>query len=224
MTDLAQWCRERLGHDFRDLGLVEQALTHRSLGVPNYERLEFLGDRVLGFVIAAHLYVRYPCEGEGELTRRFHQLVSRQTCAAIARRLGVPEVVRLNAQARADGGADSDNILGDVVEALIGALFVDGGEACARAFIHHAWASRMGEAPQGLKHPKSALQEWALARGLGMPTYTLVARSGPHHAPKFLVRLELAQHPPIEATGSSKQDAETEAARQFLERHANAPA
>ncbi|WP_448578700.1 ribonuclease III [Thermaurantiacus sp.] len=221
MSDLETWSDEDLGHRFRQPGLLEEALTHRSLGSPNYERLEFLGDRVLGYAIAAHLYRAFPNEAEGQLTRRFHQLVSRQTCAAIARRLGVPAVVRMNGQARADGGADSDNILGDVIEAIIGAILIDAGEEAAMRFIERAWADRLGDIPHVGKHPKSAVQEWALARGLGAPSYELVGRSGPHHAPRFRVRLDVGGHPPIETTGASKQDAETEAARQFLDRIAH---
>lgn len=221
MSDLANWGVERLGHRFRTPALLEEAVTHRSLGAPNYERLEFLGDRVLGFVIAAHLFRAFPEEAEGHLTRRFHQLVSRQSCAAIARKLDVPAVVRLNSQARADGGSESDNILGDVVEAIIGAIWVDSGDGSAEAFIHRAWSDRLGDVPSVGKHPKSAVQEWALARGLAPPAYELVRRSGPHHAPRFRVRLEVAGHGAIETTGLSKQDAETEAARQFLERVAH---
>lgn len=217
MAELEEWSRQTLGHAFRTPGLLEEAITHRSLGAPNYERLEFLGDRVLGFVIASHLYLAYPHEAEGHLTRRFHQLVSRQTCAAIARKLDVPAFVRMSTQARTDGGTDSDNILGDVMEAIIGGIWVDSGDGSAQAFILRAWAERLGDLPQVGKHPKSAMQEWALARGLASPIYELVGRSGPHHAPRFRVRLEVGGHPPIEASGLSKQDAETEAARQFLE-------
>lgn len=213
---LAEWAQARLGHAFADRALLEEALTHRSLGSPNYERLEFLGDRLLGAIVALQLYRNFRDEAEGELTRRFHQLVSGQTCATIARELGVPDHLRLNQQARADGAAASDNILGDVVEALIGALWLDGGPDVTKAFIHRAFSSRLGTVTIATKHPKSALQEWALARGLKPPAYELLRRTGPHHAPRFHVRLALDGREPVESSGSSKQEAETEAARRAL--------
>jgi ribonuclease-3 len=187
------------------------------MGTSNNERLEFLGDRVLGLAIAEHLYRAHPTEPEGQLNRRFQLLVSRETCAAVARDLDVPAHVRLQAQARADGGLDSDNILGDTLEAIIGAIFLDAGPAAATAFVLRAFASRLGLTAAVLKHPKSALQEWALARSWPSPAYELVKRTGPHHAPRFRVRLTVGDLAPVEAQGGSKQEAETEAARLFLE-------
>lgn len=216
--DDATWSREVLGHAFADEGLLLRALTHRSIGADNYERLEFLGDRVLGLVIAEHLFRAFPGEPEGGLTRRFHHLVSRETCAAVARTLGVPARVRLNQQARSDGGADSDNILGDVMEALIGAVHADAGHGAAEALVLRAWADRLGHQVESTKHPKSALQEWALARGLKAPAYAMLRRSGPHHAPRFEVRLTVGDLPPVDASGGSKQEAETRAAELFLGR------
>ncbi|WP_448585120.1 ribonuclease III [Thermaurantiacus sp.] len=215
---LLAWAEDKLGHRFADRTLLEEALTHRSLGSPNYERLEFLGDRLLGAIAALHLFRKFRDDDEGGLTRRYHQLVSGQTCAAIAREIGVHRHLRLNQQARADGAADSDNILGDVLEALIGALWLDGGPDITKAFIHRAFESRLGTAPAAAKHPKSQLQEWALARGLRPPAYELVSRSGPHHSPRFHVRLALDGFEPVVSSGSSKQEAETEAARRALAR------
>jgi ribonuclease-3 len=213
----ADWSRDRLGHGFGDPSLLARALTHRSIGPDNNERLEFLGDRVLGLAIAEHLFRAHPGEPEGQLNRRFQLLVSRETCAAVARDLGVPAHVRLQAQARADGGLDSDNILGDTLEAIIGAIFLDAGPSAATAFVLRAFGPRLGLTGEVLKHPKSALQEWALARSWPSPAYELVKRSGPHHAPRFRVRLTVGDMAPVEALGGSKQEAETEAARQFLE-------
>jgi ribonuclease-3 len=212
-----RWSRDVLGHAFADPALLARALTHRSMGADNNERLEFLGDRVLGLAVAEHLYRAHPAEPEGQLNRRFQLLVSRETCAAVARDLGVPAHVRLQAQARADGGLESDNILGDTLEAIIGAIFLDAGLAAAADFVARGFASRLGIEAQVTKHPKSALQEWALARSLPSPAYELVKRSGPHHAPRFRVRLTVGDLTPVEAMGGSKQEAETEAARQFLE-------
>lgn len=214
---VAAWSQDILGHAFADPSLLARALTHRSVGPDNNERLEFLGDRVLGLAIAEHLFRNHPQEPEGQLNRRFQLLVSRETCAAVARDLGVPAHVRLQAQARADGGLESDNILGDSLEAIIGAIFLDAGPAAATAFVLRAFGPRLGHDAKVLKHPKSALQEWALARNGSSPSYELVKRSGPHHAPRFRVRLTVGDLPAVEALGGSKQEAETEAARLFLE-------
>ncbi len=214
------WATETLGIRLSDPALLMMALTHKSArSATSYERLEFLGDRILGAVIAADLYQKYPKEPEGKLTRRFHTLVSGETCAAVARAHHVGSYVRMDAQARADGGVDSDNILGDVVEALIGALWLDQGWESAGQAVRRWWSGQSGQVGSAQKHPKSALQEWALARGRRTPVYELAGRSGAHHAPNFHVRLRVGDLPPVEAEGSSKQEAETRAAQAFLETH-----
>ena len=222
LTEVCEaWAADALGWRDADIGLLHRALTHKSVGPDNYERLEFLGDRVLGAVIADWVFGAIPAEPEGKLTRRFHQLVSREICARVARRVGVPAVVKLGQQARADGGADSDNILGDVMEALIGAVYLHRGMEAARAMVRTLWDAEVSSASDAPKHPKMRLQEWAAARSLKAPLYTLLGRSGPHHSPRFRVELSIAGQPTVVAEGSSKQDAETAAARQFLEAHAN---
>lgn len=214
------WAAERLGIRLADPALLPAALTHRSARAePTYERLEFLGDRVLGMVMADDLYRRYPDEPEGQLTRRLHMLVSRETCASVARALGVGAMVRMDAQARADGGADSDNILGDVIEAIIGALWLDQGYDASRKAILGWWSAQQTTLDAVPKHPKSALQEWALARGRRTPAYRLLGRHGPHHAPIFRVELAVGELEPVVAEGSSKQEAETRAAQLFLDTH-----
>lgn len=221
MTDLeTAWARKSLGTEFNDTALLTSALTHKSATSDNYERLEFLGDRILGAVIADWLYNNFPTEPEGKLTRRFHQLVSRGVCATVARRVGVPGVVRLGQQARADGGSNSDNILGDVMEALIGAVYLDSGMDTARRMIRALWAEEVTSDAEAPKHPKMQLQEWAAAKNHKSPNYKLVGRSGPHHNPRFRVELEVPGLSSVEAEGSSKQEAETEAARLFLVTHA----
>ncbi len=221
LTDpLSAWAEGALGAAFQDQALLNSALTHKSVGADNYERLEFLGDRILGAVIADWLYVQFPGEPEGKLTRRFHQLVSREVCARVAREIGIPEVVKLGQQARADGGANSDNILGDVMEALIGAVYLDRGVNDARAMIRRLWAPEVSTVAEAPKHPKMRLQEWAAAKNLKVPVYTLLGRTGPHHSPRFRVELAIAGLSSVEAEGSSKQDAETAAARAFLDAHA----
>lgn len=218
--DAQAWAAQTLGIRLGDPALLAMALTHRSARTPDtYERLEFLGDRILGAVIASNLYRRYPDEPEGKLTRRFHTLVSRETCAAVARAHNVGAHVRMDAQARADGGTDSDNILGDVVEALIGALWLDQGWGAAESAVLRWWAGQEAAAGSGAKHPKSAVQEWALARGRRTPAYVLLGRSGVHHAPRFQVRLTVGDLPAIDAEGPSKQEAETRAAQAFLNQH-----
>ena len=216
-SEAVMWARDTLGIQLADDRLLERALTHKSVGPNNYERLEFLGDRVLGVIMAAWLYETFPSEPEGQLMRRFATLVSGETCANVARTLGIPLHVRLGAQARSDGGTNSTNILGDVMEALIGAIWLDQGDAVAKDFVQRVWSDQLSSKGSAAKHPKSAVQEWAAAKNLKDPVYALVKKSGPHHAPSFHVELTVAPHPPVEATGSSKQDAETQAAQKFLE-------
>src|SRR3982751_2239911 len=143
--DVAAFVREKLGHEAKDIGLFELALTHSSLSGGSYERLEFLGDRVLGMGIARALYERYPKEPEGKLPRRYNALVARETCAEVGRELGIPALVRLGRQARDDHAAQSENVVGDVVESLIGALLLDGGLAVAEKFILQAWGGYLDE-------------------------------------------------------------------------------
>ena len=218
METLEAWLEAKLGHRPANPGLFERALTHASHGEDNYERLEFLGDRVLGFTIADWLYGLFPDEPEGKLSRRLNVLVSRGTCAEIARELALAPHLTLGKQALADGAFDSDNILGDAVEALIGALWLDGGLEAARGFIRAAWASRVDSGEKAPKHPKSALQEWAAANNRKAPAYELLGRSGPHHAPTFVVKVSIRGAGEAQAEGLSKQEAETAAAEALLEK------
>lgn len=207
-------------HDPRDPALFVQALTHGSTGqTPDYQRLEFLGDRVLGMVIADLLYARFPKAAEGQMSAFLNRLVSRESCADIARACNLGPLIRLGKQARDDGGTSSTNILGDVVEALIGALYLDGGMDSARGFIKRHWASRIDAISDAPRHPKSELQEWAAARNRKTPTYTLLGKTGPDHDLRFTVRVEIKGLGAADATGTSKQEAETLAARQFLAEH-----
>ena len=217
MSDLASFVRDQLGHSTRNLDLFERALTHSSVGGDSYERLEFLGDRVLGVVIARALYDRQPGEPEGSLSKRYNALVARETCAEVGRELGIPAQLRLGKQARGDGASQSDNVVGDAVEALIGALLLDGGMSEAERFILARWEPYL--AGQGLapQHPKSGLQELAAARGRKPPVYEIVSRTGAHHSPKFTVRVSVGSLGEATAEGSSKQEAETAAAAALLE-------
>ena len=214
--DVRAFVREKLGHEPHDLQLFELALTHSSVGGDSYERLEFLGDRVLGVVIARALYERYPNEPEGNLSKRYNGLVDRETCAENGREIGIPALVRLGKQAREDGASQSGNVVGDVVEALIGALFLDGGMDVAERFILKLWQPDLSSQRRAPQHPKSALQELAAARAVKAPVYEVVSRTGAHHAPKFTVRVSVPTLGDATAEGTSKQEAETAAAAALL--------
>lgn len=207
---------EILGCTPDDMALYELALTHGSTGRADYQRLEFLGDRVLGLVIASELYTRFPTASEGEMSSRLHVLASGATCAAIAQRLNLTDLVRFGAQARSDGGRYSDNIAADVIEALIGALYLDHGIDAARAFILAHWVDMIDGQAEAPKHPKAALQEWALARKRRPPEYEIVAREGPDHSPRFRVAVSIGKLARAEAEGTSKQAAEKAAATALL--------
>lgn len=209
---------ELVGHPPQDEGLWLEALTHGSTGqARNYERLEFLGDRVLGLVVAEWLHAKGTGD-EGKLSQRLNALVSRTTCAEIARAIGLGPHMQLGKQARDDGGIDSDNILGDVMEALIGAEFVEAGYDAARAMVRALWADAVEGRTGQKKHPKSALQEWAAGNRRKTPEYRLLDRSGPDHAAKFTVAVAVKGVGEAEAVGSSKQEAETLAAEEFMKR------
>jgi len=200
-------------------GLWHEALTHGSMGeARDYQRLEFLGDRVLGLAIAEWLHAQSEA-AEGKLSQRLNALVSRETCADVARRLGVAPHIRLGKQARGDGAGQSDNVLGDVMEALIGALFLERGFDAARDFVCSAWEPAMAGGAGQRKHPKAALQEWAAGNRRKPPVYTLVDRSGPDHAAVFTVKVEVPGVGSEQATGSSKQEAERGAAAAFMTRY-----
>lgn len=208
----------KTGFTVKDETLWFAALTHGSMGEKqDYERLEFLGDRVLGLSIADWLYARSDAP-EGKLAQRLNALVSKGACARVARKIGVPDHVRLGRQARDDGAADSDNILGDVMESLLGAQMCEAGFESARTLIHALWADDVEGDAGRAKHPKSALQEWAAGNRRRPPEYALVDRSGPDHNARFTVRVSVNKVGEAEATASSKQEAETAAAKAFMER------
>ncbi len=213
---LADWLSAMLGVPPRELPLYERALTHGSHTPANYERLEFLGDRVLGLVIAEWLFELFAGEPEGQLSKRLNALVTGPVCAQIARGIGAPAHLRLGKQARDDGASDSDNVLGDVMEALIGALYLDHGLEAARSAVRRLWGDNVTTQTRAPQHPKSALQEWAAAHNRRPPDYAIIDRSGPHHAPQFTVKVSIGKLAEASATGSSKQEAETAAAAALL--------
>jgi ribonuclease-3 len=198
--------------------LFERALTHTSVSRDSYERLEFLGDRVIGLVMARWLYERFPGEPEGKLSRRYNVLVARETCGEIGRELGLPAVIRLGRQAREDGANWSDNVVGDVVEALVGALFVEAGLDKAEEVVRRIWGPYVDAQHRAPEHPKSALQELAAAKNFAAPDYEVSCKSGAHHAPRFTVSVSIKGVGEATAEGSSKQEAETAAATELLNR------
>ena len=217
VSELAGFVRDQLGHEAKDLARFDRALTHPSLGRDNYQRLEFLGDRVLGLVIAEWLSERFSSEGEGQLSHRLTTLVSRASCAEVGHALGVPDRLKLGKQALDDGASRSENVVGDAVEALIAALYLDGGYEAAKAFVRRHWAAMVEAHETAPRHPKSLLHEWAEGHGRRPPDYAVVDQSGPPHAPRFTVRASVRGLGSAEGHGASKQEAETAAAAALLE-------
>jgi ribonuclease-3 len=215
----------KLGHSFSRPELLQDALTHPSLagfrqrkkGAMAYERLEFLGDRVLGLVIAAWLYEKYPAASEGELAKRHAALVNREALRKVALEIGLGPYLRL-ARGEDTGGADRKNLatLSDALEAVMGAIYLDGGLSAASRFIHRFWQQDIA-----IEHtpadPKTALQEWAQGNGLPLPVYRVVEHSGPAHAPKFIIEASVKGYPCASAEGDSKRAAEKTAANTLLQ-------
>jgi ribonuclease III len=212
----------RLGYRFSDPGLLERALTHSSAISPgkrieqDYQRLEFLGDRVLGLVAADLLFKSYPKASEGDLNRSFVRLVRGETCAAIARDLALGPELNLGDSEARSGGAEKDAILSDAAEAVFAAIYLDGGLEAAHRIIEKLLIVHLEAVPRLKSDAKTTLQEWAQARGLEPPDYVLVERTGPDHAPEFTIAVELPGFERIEATGPSKKIAEHKAAERFL--------
>ncbi len=210
---------ERLGHKFRDPQLLATALRHASAakrGDAANERLEFLGDRVLGLIVAETLVSRYPAEREGALAQRHARLVSRESCAAVARSIELGKCLVLPPN---DGGAaDNPTVLGDAMEAVIAALYLDGGLDAASQFVRRAWEPMMEAALSPPRDPKTRLQEWAMARALPLPDYTVVERSGPEHEPVFTIEASLSTGQTGRGVGGSKRIAQSAAAASLLER------
>jgi ribonuclease III len=213
-----------LGHAFSDRGLLERALTHISAlpgtpaDGPHYQRLEFLGDRVLGLVVAELLFRTYPCATEGELSRRLAHLVRRETCAEVALEWDVPPHVILGAGERQSGLRRKEALLADVCEAILAAVYLDGGLPAARHVVESSFGRKMAEPGRAVRDAKSALQEWAMGRGLPVPAYREVERSGPHHAPMFRIEASVVGFDPAVGEGRSKRLAEQSAAVAFMER------
>ncbi|MBT4905266.1 MAG: ribonuclease III [Rhodospirillaceae bacterium] len=201
-----------LGHVFANRALLERALTHASLDpVHSYERLEFLGDRVLGLIVAQMLLDRFPDEDEGEIGRRFSALVNAGSLSQVGAELGLVHHIL------AGPGVTNEAIIADVVEALIAAMYRDGGFAVADEFIRRIWSPLIETAARPPRDPKTALQEWAQAGARGLPSYHELGRDGPDHAPSFTVEVRIEGVEPVQATGPSKRAAERDAAAIMLQ-------
>jgi ribonuclease-3 len=217
----------RLGHAFRDTALLERALTHASASASaSNERLEFLGDRVLGLAIAERLYRDFPNDAEGALALKYNALVRGEACATAADAAGLSEFVLLASSEAASGGRRKTAILAGACEAVIAALYLDGGYDAARAFIERHWAVMLVELGDDMRDAKTSLQEWAQSRirgSRGAPVYRLVKREGPDHAPRFYVEVTVAGEGSDTGEGASKREAEQAAARAMLLRLGELP-
>ena len=220
----------RIGYGFANPGLLREALTHTSVerrgreeAPYGYQRLEFLGDRVIGLVIADRLIGRYPREAEGPLARRLAGLVRAETIARVARSIDLGTAIRLSTGEEETGGRASVAILSDVMEAVIGAIYLDGGFDPARDVVLRLWADEFDRNPEPPQDPKTALQEWAQARRLPLPRYDVISRTGPDHNPRFEVQVAVRGFDPAAAVGQSKREAERAAASALLGAIAESP-
>ena len=220
---------ERIGYHFTDASQLENALTHISAlrGARNragsYQRLEFLGDHVLGLVISDMLYRAFPKADEGELSRRLADLVRKETCTEIAHSIDLGAAIRVGSSEANAGARTRPAILADVCEAVVGAVYLDGGYKAAEQLVERLWEVRLRATAQPLRDPKTVLQEWAQARGLPTPAYREIARSGPDHNPEFRVAVQLPAFAPAEGLGRSKRAAEQAAAAAMLAREGVEP-
>lgn len=211
----------RLGHKFSDLGLLKRAMTHMSVigdkqSTESYQRLEFQGDRVLALVVTDMLMEEFPYAQEGELARRLTALVRNETCVEVARELNLGPDIYLGSGEAGSGGRRKKAILGDVCEAAIAAIYQDSGFEAARRFVIENWQPKMHRYNQAIRDSKTELQEWAQGRGLAVPLYKIARRSGPDHAPEFLVSVTVEGIEPMVAAGASKRSAEHASAYRLL--------
>lgn len=223
MADPAIELEARIGYSFTDRDLFDRALTHASFGegrkgVHSYERLEFLGDRVLGLMSAEALFRLFDNAAEGVLAPRFNALVNKEACAGVAREIELGEALKMGRSEERGGGRNKTSILGDACEALIAAIYLDGGRPAAQAFYDRFWGPRIEALTARPKDAKSMLQEWAARTGRGVPRYQLAERSGPDHRPIFTVEVTVTPLDPAIGEGGSKQAAERAAATALLTR------
>lgn len=209
----------RLGHTFQNKTLLERALRHSSAGSESNERLEFLGDRVLGLIVAERLFALFPGDPEGNLAVKFNALVRKEACARAAEAAGLPEDLILASSEARSGGRSKAVILAGACEAVVAALYLDGGMEAARGFILRYWEEMFAAMDRDMRDPKTALQEWAQSGPVKtMPVYRIIQRQGPDHQPKFVVEVDAGGQEPVTGEGGSKREAEQNAARAMLMR------
>lgn len=211
----------RIGYEFSRPELLVRAVTHSSMSSPNRDdnqRLEFLGDRVLGLVMAEALLAQDRKATEGQLAPRFNALVRKEACADVARDIELGDALKLGRSEMMSGGRRKQALLGDAMEAVIAAVYLDGGFDTAKDMVIRLWDARVHQVEADARDPKTSLQEWAQARGQKPPSYEIVSRSGPDHAPVFTVAVRLQNGEAEEATAGSKRQAEQAAARALLQR------
>ena len=223
MRDPSDQLHKRIGYAFQSRELLERALTHSSFGEGrkthrNYERLEFLGDRVLGLMTAEALFNAFEGADEGALAPRLNSLVRKETCADVARAVDIGAALKIGRSEEKGGGREKTSILGDACESLIAAIYLDGGRCAVQTFYDTHWAPKIEDLKHKPKDAKSALQEWAAKKGYTQPRYDLRERSGPDHRPIFTVEVMVAPLDPETGEGKSKQAAEREAATNLLAR------
>ena len=205
---------EKIQFEFKDKGILERALTHPSMGKnrPNYERLEFLGDSVLGLIISAELFNRYPNEAEGELTKRLAGLICGETLVKVSQSLGLAEYITMSESESSSGGRENKTNLENVMEAIIGAIYLDQGFEASKIFVLREWEYLIDKMVEPPKDAKSALQEWAQGHGLPLPEYVVTKQDGPSHAPDFEISVTVQGFPTEIGVGNSKREAEQKAA------------
>lgn len=216
----------RLGHRFAKPELLLRALTHSSIGSatrPDNQRLEFLGDRVLGLSMAEALFKADRAASEGQLAPRFNALVRKETCADVARQIDLGAVLKLGRSEMMSGGRRKEALLGDAMEAVIAAVYLDGGFETARALVLRLWGARIDQVEEDARDAKTALQEWAQGRGLPPPGYETISREGPDHAPVFTIEVRLASGETARAKAGAKRQAEQSAAAALLKRLEGTP-
>ena len=215
---------QRLGHPYRDPELLVRALTHASISSStrqSNERLEFLGDRVLALTMAQALFMGDRGAAEGQLAPRFNALVRQETCADVAREIGLGDVLKLGRSETMSGGRRKEALLGDAMEALIASIFLDAGFETAQQVVLRLWGARIANVDLDARDAKTALQEWAQARGYATPTYTELNRDGPDHQPNFTVEVRLQNNEVAEGRAGTKRQAEQSAAKALLARLEN---
>lgn len=218
---------QRTGHVFADLGLAQRALNHASAlrpGLESNERLEFVGDRVLGLLVAELLYETYADATEGELSIRLNALVRAETCAAVGEAIDLLPLIRAESRLKHQSVRNANKVIADVVEALIAAIYLDGGLEAARAFVRRFWSDRAGQGLHAIRDPKTLLQEFSAKQSKAIPIYSVESVEGPDHEPRFTVRVEVPGFAPERGEGRSKQGAQTRAAEAFLRREGLLPA